>query len=69
MKEYETVARVRAEADTFAMPDNVDSERFAALPDVIDLNKTLFNVIIKPGFDEKRAALAARPAEDPAYIL
>ena len=28
-----------------------------------------FVVLGKPGFDEKRAELAARPAEDAAYIL
>ena len=28
-----------------------------------------FVVLGKPGFDEKRAELNARPAEDPAYIL
>ena len=28
-----------------------------------------FALLGKPGFDEKQAELAARPAEDPAYIL
>ena len=44
MKEYESAAWVRAEAEAFVV-----------------LGKSIF--------DEKRAELAARPAEDPAYIL
>ena len=38
-------------------------------PGVEEGKKATYALLGKPGFDEKRAELAARPAEDPAYIL
>lgn len=38
-------------------------------PGVEEGKKATYALLGKPGFDEKRAELDARPAEDPAYIL
>ena len=54
MKDHDTAAWVQDEADTFDLEEG---------------KKATYALLGKPGFDEKRAELAARPAEDPAYIL
>jgi glucose-6-phosphate isomerase len=38
-------------------------------PGVEEGKNATYALLGKPGYDEKRAELAARPAEDPAYIL
>ena len=61
----ETAAWVREEADAFVV---LGIDAFDQ-PGVEEGKKATYALLGKPGFDEKRAELNARPAEDPAYIL
>ena len=61
----ETAAWVREEADAFVVLGIGAFDQ----PGVEEGKKATYALLGKPGFDEKRAELNARPAEDPAYIL
>ena len=65
MEDYEIAAWVQEEADAFEL---LGIDAFDQ-PGVEEGKKATYALLGKPGFDEKRAELAARPAEDPAYIL
>lgn len=47
--EYNQLARPTRRGPCLFVPDNIDPERIAALLEVIDLDKTVFNVITKSG--------------------
>ena len=67
MEDYEIAAWVQEEATAFA-GELLGIDAFDQ-PGVEEGKKATYALLGKPGFDEKRAELAARPAEDPAYIL
>ena len=46
---YNDLPKRKRKGPKFYVEDNVDPERMAALLDVIDINKTMFNVITKSG--------------------
>ena len=46
---YNELPKIKRNGPKFYVEDNVDPERMVALLDVIDLNKTMFNVITKSG--------------------